>query len=138
MSPFKAGVIAVVLIAVFSFFGFSRYNPFKHEYTLYATFQSANNLQPKAPVRIAGINVGLVDEVTPLSNGSGMARVKMSIENKGLPIHTDATLKVRPRIFLEGNFFVISSRARRRRRSRSRAIRSRSSRPRTRSSSASC
>jgi ABC-type transporter Mla subunit MlaD len=106
MSPFKAGVIAVVLIAVFSFFGFSRYNPFKHNYTLYATFQSANDVKPKAPVRIAGINVGQVDEVTPLKNGSGMARVKMEIEDKGLPIHVDARAKVRPRIFLEGNFFV--------------------------------
>ena len=32
--------------------------------------------------------------------------VNMEIEPKGLPIHTDATLKIRPRIFLEGNWFV--------------------------------
>jgi len=106
MTPFKAGLIALVLIVVFSFFGFSRYSPFKHEFTLYATFQSANNLQPKSPVRIAGINVGQVDEVTPIKSGNGLARVKMEIEKKGLPIHRDATAKVRPRIFLEGNFFV--------------------------------
>ena len=106
MTPFRAGVIALVLIVVLSFFGFSRYSPFKHEYTLYATFQSANNLQPKSPVRIAGINVGQVDEITPLKNGSGMAQVKMEIEKKGLPIHKDAYAKIRPRIFLEGNFFV--------------------------------
>ena len=30
----------------------------------------------------------------------------MEIEPKGLPIHSDATLKIRPRIFLEGNWFV--------------------------------
>ena len=30
----------------------------------------------------------------------------MEIDEKGLPIHKDATLKIRPRIFLEGNFFV--------------------------------
>ncbi|MFL5885677.1 MAG: MlaD family protein, partial [Thermoleophilaceae bacterium] len=106
MSTFKAGMIALVLIIVFSFFGFSRYNPFKHTYTLNATFQSANNLQPNSPVRIAGVNVGKVDEVTPLKDHSGMARVKMEIEDKGLPIHKDATAKIRPRIFLEGNFFV--------------------------------
>ena len=34
------------------------------------------------------------------------AVVTMEIDNKGLPIHKDATLKIRPRIFLEGNFFV--------------------------------
>ena len=28
------------------------------------------------------------------------------IDDKGLPIHKDATAKIRPRIFLEGNFFV--------------------------------
>jgi phospholipid/cholesterol/gamma-HCH transport system substrate-binding protein len=106
MTAFKAGLIALVLIVVFSFFGFSRYNPFKHEYTLHATFQSANNLQVNSPVRIAGVNVGLVKEVTPLKDGSGMARVTMQIENKGLPIHRDAYAKIRPRIFLEGNFFV--------------------------------
>jgi virulence factor Mce-like protein len=106
MTPFKAGVIALVLIAVFSFFGFSRYNPFSHQFTLYATFRSANNLGTNSPVRIAGVNVGLVKEVTPLGNGSGLARVKMEIEKKGLPIHKDATAKIRSRIFLEGNFFV--------------------------------
>ena len=30
----------------------------------------------------------------------------MEINEKGLPIHRDATAKVRPRIFLEGNYFV--------------------------------
>ena len=30
----------------------------------------------------------------------------MEIEARGLPIHADATLKIRPRIFLEGNWFV--------------------------------
>jgi len=30
----------------------------------------------------------------------------MQIEKVGLPIHKDAQLKIRPRIFLEGNFFV--------------------------------
>ena len=30
----------------------------------------------------------------------------MRIEDKGRPVHADATAKIRPRIFLEGNFFV--------------------------------
>jgi hypothetical protein len=30
----------------------------------------------------------------------------MAISDAGRPIHTDATMKIRPRIFLEGNFFV--------------------------------
>ena len=106
ISPFKAGLIAATIILVFSFFGFSRYNPFAHPFKLYATFHSANNLQPKSPVRIAGVDVGKVTDVQPLSSGSGAARVTMEIDKKGLPIHKDAELKIRPRIFLEGNFFV--------------------------------
>ena len=35
-----------------------------------------------------------------------MSLVTMEIDDAGLPIHKDATLKIRPRIFLEGNEFV--------------------------------
>jgi ABC-type transporter Mla subunit MlaD len=106
VSPFKAGLLAAVILLVFSFFGFSRYNPFAHPYKLHATFESANNLQPKSPVRVAGVDVGKVTDVEPLKSGTGAAKVTMEIDKKGLPIHTDAELKIRPRIFLEGNFFV--------------------------------
>ena len=30
----------------------------------------------------------------------------MHIDDKGRPVHRDATIKVRPRLFLEGNFYV--------------------------------
>jgi phospholipid/cholesterol/gamma-HCH transport system substrate-binding protein len=105
MSPAKAGVIAMVVIALLTFEGFTRFNPFRSPFELKATFQTANNLQPKSPVRIAGVNVGVVKEVEPLSDGKG-ATVTMEIQDKGLPIHKDAQMKIRPRIFLEGNFFV--------------------------------
>jgi phospholipid/cholesterol/gamma-HCH transport system substrate-binding protein len=32
--------------------------------------------------------------------------VVLQIDDEGLPLHADATAKIRPRIFLEGNFFV--------------------------------
>ena len=38
--------------------------------------------------------------------GTDAAVVVLSINDQGLPLHTDATAKIRPRIFLEGNFFV--------------------------------
>src|SRR5256714_15407650 len=97
ITPFKAGLLAAVVILVFSFFGFSRYNPFAHPFKLHATFQSANNLQPKSPVRIAGVDVGKVKEVEPIKgSGSGAAKVTMEIYKKGLPLHTDADVKIRP------------------------------------------
>ena len=106
MSPVKAGAIFAVITFVAVFFAFSGINPLHHPYKFTATFQSANNLKPKSPVRIAGVEVGRVKKVEPLPSGNGAAKVTMEIEKAGLPIHKDAQLKIRPRIFLEGNFFV--------------------------------
>jgi phospholipid/cholesterol/gamma-HCH transport system substrate-binding protein len=106
ISPVKAGVIALIVIAVGSYFGFTRANPFASPYKLTAVFRSANNLQTKSPVREAGVNVGKVTEVKAIPGGTGAARVTMELSNDALPIHKDLTLKIRPRIFLEGNFFV--------------------------------
>jgi virulence factor Mce-like protein len=104
MSRFTAGLIAIVVIAVASFVGFTKFNPFASPYQLEAVFRDANNLNPGSPVRIAGVEVGKVKSIEPNENGT--ATVKMEIKDEGLPLHEDATLKVRPRIFLEGNFFV--------------------------------
>ena len=104
MSRFKAGLIAIVVIAVATFFGFTKANPLASPYKLEAVFKDANNLKPGSPVRIAGVDVGKVKSID--ANGNGTATVKMEMKDEGLPIHDDATMKVRPRIFLEGNFFV--------------------------------
>ena len=106
MSPFKAGVIAVVLIALCTYFAFTKHNPFAGPYELHAVFDNANRLAQRSPVRIAGVDVGKVVKVEPLSDGSGLARVTMHIKDEGLPIKRDARLKIRHRLFLEGNYFV--------------------------------
>jgi phospholipid/cholesterol/gamma-HCH transport system substrate-binding protein len=106
MSPFRAGVLALVLLAVLSYFGFTKTNPFANPYELDAVFRTANNLKPNSPVRIAGVDVGKVTGVEAVDEATGGARVTMELEDKGLPVHKDARLKIRPRIFLEGNFFV--------------------------------
>ena len=35
-----------------------------------------------------------------------MAEVTFTVADEGLPIHKDATITIRPRLFLEGNFFL--------------------------------
>ena len=50
MSNFRAGVIAIVLIAVLSFFGFTKSNPFAHPYELHAVFENVNSLKKNSPV----------------------------------------------------------------------------------------
>jgi ABC-type transporter Mla subunit MlaD len=104
MSPFRAGLIALIVMSVASYVGVTRLNPFASPYELEAVFSTVNNLQLRSPVRIAGVDVGKVTAVEALDGGG--ARVEMEIQDKGLPIHEDATLKIRPRVFLEGNFFV--------------------------------
>jgi phospholipid/cholesterol/gamma-HCH transport system substrate-binding protein len=106
MSPLRAGILTLVLLGVLSYFGFTKTNPFADPYEFEAVFRTANNLQPDSPVRIAGIDIGKVTKVEAVDDATGGARVTMEVEEEGLPIHEDAQLKIRPRIFLEGNFFV--------------------------------
>src|ERR1700760_2250572 len=99
------GLMAVIVVAVVMFFGFTKHIPFTHGYILKAQFQSANSIRPDSPVRIAGVDVGKVKKIEPLQ-GTNSAVLVMEIKKTGLPLHADATAKIRPRIFLEGNFFV--------------------------------
>jgi virulence factor Mce-like protein len=104
ISTFRAGLIAIVLAAIAVYVAFSGSLPWESSYQLRAVVSSGNELHSRTPVRIAGIDVGKVAEV---KRGPGStAIVTMNLEDSALPIHSDATLKVRPRIFLEGNFFV--------------------------------
>jgi phospholipid/cholesterol/gamma-HCH transport system substrate-binding protein len=106
LSFFQVGVICTVLAVCVTYLGFTKSIPFRHHYTVTAMFKSANNIKPNSFVRIAGVNVGKVTDVQLLHPGDPAAAVTMRLDSKALPLHEDATFKVRPRIFLEGNFFV--------------------------------
>ena len=116
MSLFAAGAIGIVAIVVFSYAAYTKFaNPFANHYTVHAIFSNANGLQADSLVRIAGVNVGKVSAVstepgcktaTTTAAACNTADVTMQIDANGLPIHKDATFAIRPRIFLEGNFFV--------------------------------
>ena len=75
-------------------------------FTLKAVFTVQTELHLGSPVRIAGVNVGKVTSVQRVGGSSTAAVVTMSIQSNGLPIHADATADIRPRLFLEGNFYV--------------------------------
>jgi virulence factor Mce-like protein len=103
--PVRVGIVMLVVIAIAVFFGFTKRIPFTHGFRVQAVFQSAVNIKAHSPVRIAGVNVGQVTGVHRLAN-SNAAVVDIQLSHAALPLHKDATLKIRPRIFLEGNFFV--------------------------------
>src|SRR3954466_11300712 len=105
MSPFRAGLLAIVILSVACFFAFTQNNPFSKPYSFKVDFDNAANVKPNSAVRIAGVEVGKVKSVETLSR-DGKARMEIEVQKKGLPLHKDAQIKLRPRIFLEGNMFV--------------------------------
>jgi virulence factor Mce-like protein len=107
MSYFTVGALVLSAIVIFTYLGFSKDIPLVNpQFKLQAVFPSSNNIRTNSPVRVAGVNVGKVTAIERVAPGASAARVVMQIQEKGLPIHKDAVLKIRPRIFLEGNFFV--------------------------------
>jgi ABC-type transporter Mla subunit MlaD len=105
MPPLRAGLIVIVIALIGCFFAFTKKVPLRHHYTVNAVVKNSNLIAPGSPVRIAGVTVGKVSKVDRYRDTS-MGEIAMQIGNNGLPIHKDATLKIRPRLFLEGNFYV--------------------------------
>jgi len=117
LSPVAAGAIAIVVLSIVSYFAYTKANPFADPYELNFVVRSANDLKQRSPVRVAGVDVGKVTEVEPIASDDrdllpehadeSYARVTMQIDSdEALPIKEDATIKIRNRIFLEGNYFV--------------------------------
>ena len=97
------GLIAVVVIGVVSyliFFG----APIGGGYEVKMVVRNAPEVQPGSKVRIAGVNVGTVKS-TEAGPGT-FATITFELDDAGLPIHEDATVKIRPRTFLEGGMFL--------------------------------
>ena len=106
ISKLAAGAIGIAVLALFVYGGFTKFaNPFASQFTVHAIAPSSNSLRPNSLVRIAGVNVGKVTSVSSVP-GSQYAEINMTLEDNGQPLHSDATFWIRPRIFLEGNFFV--------------------------------
>jgi phospholipid/cholesterol/gamma-HCH transport system substrate-binding protein len=124
------GLLAIFLIAVGSYFAFTKELPWGDPYEVKAVFTTAQNIRVDSPVRIAGVEVGKVTAVEHVSGEDGellaateedaggalttndpgssqaAAVVTMEISEEGRPIKEDATFQLRPRLFLEGNLFV--------------------------------
>ena len=86
---FRAGVIALVVILVGCYFGFTKANPFADRFELRGAFEHVNDLKKGSQVRIAGVNVGKVTDVQPVDETSELGRkgagaiVTMEIEDEG-------------------------------------------------------
>ncbi len=106
-SPAAVGLLVVVVAAIGTFLGFTKDIPFVNEpYEVRAAFRDGSGLKKGSPVRIAGVEVGKVTAVKHTSAGAQSVTATLALKNKGRPIHRDAVAKIKPRIFLEGNFYV--------------------------------
>ena len=106
MNLVTVGLLALIVTLVAVYLGFSKSIPFRSHFEIKAAFRTSNNLRPNSPVRIAGVNVGKVVKVEHATDGGEDVLVTMRINKSGRPLHKDAEMAIRPRIFLEGNFFV--------------------------------
>jgi len=98
------GLIVAVILIAFTYVAFTKSIPFAGGgYEAKAVFENAATLRQTAPVRIAGVNVG---EVTSVEGKGNATEVTFTVDDEGLPLHEDATIEIRPRLFLEGNFFL--------------------------------
>ncbi|MBS1676060.1 MAG: MCE family protein [Actinobacteria bacterium] len=100
-------LIAVIFILIFTigpYLAFTKHIPFtSYGYELKATFTNSANISLKSPVRIAGVEVG---KVVSTERDGDATTVTFTVDDSGRPIHQNAFATVKPRIFLEGNFFI--------------------------------
>jgi phospholipid/cholesterol/gamma-HCH transport system substrate-binding protein len=107
LSRTAVGAIAVALILIGTYLAFTKSIPFTGAgYEARAVFENAVTLRETAPVRIAGVNVG---EVTSVESDGNLTEVTFTVDEEGLPLHTDASIEIRPRLFLEGNYFLATT-----------------------------
>ncbi len=99
--------IAIIFILIFTigpYLAFTKHVPFtSYGYEVHATFANSANIAKNSPVRIAGVEVG---KVIASERDGDATKVTFTVDASGRPIHDDAFAAIRPRIFLEGNFFV--------------------------------
>jgi ABC-type transporter Mla subunit MlaD len=100
-------LIAIIFILIFTvgpYLAFTKHVPFtSYGYEIKATFSNSANIATNSPVRVAGVDVGKVISTSPDGDNT---TVTFTIDESGRPIHDDAFAAIRPRIFLEGNFFI--------------------------------
>lgn len=122
------GLVLVVVLAMAMVLAFTKKLPWSDAYEVRAVFNSAQSVRAGSPVRIAGVNVGEVSKIEHLTSaasddltaqagdggplppdqapGEQAAIVTMELTEDALPLRSDSTFKMRPRLFLEGNYFV--------------------------------
>jgi phospholipid/cholesterol/gamma-HCH transport system substrate-binding protein len=103
LHPLVIAVGVIFAVAAVTFYAFNQGLPFGHGFTLTADVRNSYNVRGGDPVRINGVDVGQVQGV---SAAGRLSRITFTLNSSALPIHRDATLRIRDRLFLEGSYYL--------------------------------
>ncbi|HEY1593510.1 MAG TPA: MlaD family protein [Solirubrobacteraceae bacterium] len=103
LHPLAVAAVVIAAIAAITFYAFNRGVPFVHQFTMNAIVTNSVNVRGGDPVRIGGIDVGQVASVTADGTES---QIELTLQPSALPIHKDATVVIRDRLFLEGSYYL--------------------------------
>jgi phospholipid/cholesterol/gamma-HCH transport system substrate-binding protein len=103
MHPLLVAAIVILSVAAVTFYAFNQGLPFVHQFTLHAVVRNSYNVRGGDPVRVNGVDVG---QVAGVSADGDASKITFTLDNAALPIHRDATLRIRDRLFLEGSYYL--------------------------------
>lgn len=75
-------------------------------YTVTADFAKTNDVNTRSPVRVGGVDVGIVTDVGPGPNPQRSSKVTMQITHSGVVVRSDASAAIRWRDLLGGTVYV--------------------------------
>ncbi len=94
-----AATVLVIVVAVFLAYNANSGLPFVPSYRLRADVPNAAQLVKGNEVRLGGVRVGVVDDITPkrLADGRVVAELELKLETTVKPLPVDSTVLIRPR-----------------------------------------
>jgi virulence factor Mce-like protein len=101
--PIVVALLVIAATAAVTYYAFNKSVPFRHPFNAYAVVSNSVNLRGGDPVRIGGVDMGQVSTVVPDGPNT---RIGFTLQASALPVHKDATIRIRDRLFLEGSYYV--------------------------------
>lgn len=100
----RALAVATVALAALTAWSFQLIGLGGGGRTARAVFASANGLKKGSEVRVAGVKIGEVESLDPGPRHT--TTIKIAFSGDAPTIYRNATMRIRPRLMLEGNFVI--------------------------------
>ncbi|HEV3130210.1 MAG TPA: MlaD family protein [Solirubrobacteraceae bacterium] len=103
LHPIVVALLVIAVTAAVTYYAFNKSLPFGHPFNAYAVVTNSVNVRGGDPVRIGGVDVGQVRTVMPDGPNT---RIGFTLQASAQPVHRDATIRIRDRLFLEGSYYL--------------------------------